>query len=81
MLRYWEVSISDIILAMPFISCKKVFLYRIQDLKKGSRALFGDVTEDHICILIDVSQSMIYKLPVVKEKIYQLIRVSEQLFW
>ncbi|XP_034287246.2 von Willebrand factor A domain-containing protein 3B isoform X2 [Pantherophis guttatus] len=47
---------------------------RIQDLKKGSRALFGDVTEDHICILIDVSQSMIYKLPVVKEKIYQLIR-------
>ncbi|XP_026563275.1 von Willebrand factor A domain-containing protein 3B [Pseudonaja textilis] len=51
---------------------------RIQDLKKGSRALFGDVTEDHICILIDVSQSMIYKLPVVKEKIYQLIREQFQ---
>uniref|UniRef100_A0A8C5SSP5 Uncharacterized protein n=1 Tax=Laticauda laticaudata TaxID=8630 RepID=A0A8C5SSP5_LATLA len=52
---------------------------RIQDLKEGSRALFGDVTEDHICILIDVSQSMIYKLPVLKEKIYQLIRVSNSL--
>ncbi|XP_013919897.1 PREDICTED: von Willebrand factor A domain-containing protein 3B isoform X3 [Thamnophis sirtalis] len=51
---------------------------RIQDLKKGSRALFGDITQDHICILIDVSQSMIYKLPVVKEKIYQLIREQFQ---
>ncbi|XP_039196592.1 von Willebrand factor A domain-containing protein 3B isoform X3 [Crotalus tigris] len=51
---------------------------RIQDLKKGSRALFGDVTEDHIYILIDVSQSMVYKLPVVKEKIYQLIREQFQ---
>ncbi|XP_070607050.1 von Willebrand factor A domain-containing protein 3B isoform X3 [Erythrolamprus reginae] len=51
---------------------------RIQDLKKGSRALFGDVTEDHICILIDISQSMMYKLPVVKEKIYQLIREQFQ---
>ncbi|KAM6448180.1 von Willebrand factor A domain-containing protein 3B [Liasis olivaceus] len=51
---------------------------RLQELKKGSRALFGDITEDHFYILIDVSQSMIYKLPMVKEKIYQLIREQFQ---
>uniref|UniRef100_A0ACB8FJG7 Uncharacterized protein n=1 Tax=Sphaerodactylus townsendi TaxID=933632 RepID=A0ACB8FJG7_9SAUR len=46
------------------------------DLQKGSRALFGDVVEDNIYILIDTSQSMKNKLPLVKEKIVQLIRVG-----
>nr|XP_060625780.1 von Willebrand factor A domain-containing protein 3B [Anolis sagrei ordinatus] len=50
---------------------------RLQELKKGSRALFGDIKEDHIYILIDTSQSMMEKLPVVKQKLFQLI--EEQL--
>nr|XP_056718144.1 von Willebrand factor A domain-containing protein 3B [Euleptes europaea] len=51
---------------------------RLQDLQKGSKALFGDVVEDNIYILIDTSQSMKNKLPVVKEKILQLIREQLQ---
>ncbi|XP_060119469.1 von Willebrand factor A domain-containing protein 3B-like [Heteronotia binoei] len=51
---------------------------RLQELQKGSRALFGDVVEDHIYILIDTSHSMKNKLPVVKEKILQLIREQLQ---
>ncbi|CAI5772132.1 DUF4537 domain-containing protein [Podarcis lilfordi] len=47
---------------------------RLQELKKGSRALFGDVTEDNIYFLIDTSHSMKDKLPVVKQKIFQLMR-------
>ncbi|XP_077199562.1 von Willebrand factor A domain-containing protein 3B isoform X2 [Paroedura picta] len=47
---------------------------RLHALQKGSRALFGDVVEDHIYILIDTSHSMKNKLPVVKEKIVQLIQ-------
>ncbi|XP_053163819.1 von Willebrand factor A domain-containing protein 3B isoform X2 [Hemicordylus capensis] len=46
---------------------------RLQELQKGSRALFGEVMEDHIYILIDTSQSMREKLPVVKQKIFQLM--------
>ncbi|XP_042316665.1 von Willebrand factor A domain-containing protein 3B isoform X2 [Sceloporus undulatus] len=46
---------------------------RLQELKKGSRALFGDITEDRIYILIDTSQSMQEKLPVVKQKLFQLM--------
>lgn len=55
----------------------KVFLCRLHELQKGSRALFGEIVEDYIYILIDTSQSMKDKLSVVKEKIFQLIRVSD----
>uniref|UniRef100_A0ABM5FYS0 von Willebrand factor A domain-containing protein 3B isoform X2 n=1 Tax=Pogona vitticeps TaxID=103695 RepID=A0ABM5FYS0_9SAUR len=51
---------------------------RLQELKKGSRALFGEITEDCIYILIDTSQSMKDKLPVVKQKILQLLREQLQ---
>ncbi|XP_062982357.1 von Willebrand factor A domain-containing protein 3B [Elgaria multicarinata webbii] len=51
---------------------------RLQELKQGSRALFGEITEDHIYILIDTSQSMKDKLPVVKQKIFQLMREQLQ---
>ncbi|NXH99262.1 VWA3B protein, partial [Pachycephala philippinensis] len=43
-------------------------------LQQGSRGLFGNVFEDDIYILIDTSQSMKNKLPLVKEKIFQLIQ-------
>ncbi|NXO11539.1 VWA3B protein, partial [Oriolus oriolus] len=43
-------------------------------LQQGSRGLFGNVFEDDIYILIDTSQSMNNKLPLVKEKIFQLIQ-------
>ncbi|OXB57503.1 hypothetical protein ASZ78_000235 [Callipepla squamata] len=47
---------------------------RIKWLQQGSRGLFGNVFEDDVCILIDTSQSMKDKLPLVKEKIFQLIQ-------
>ncbi|NXP91403.1 VWA3B protein, partial [Passerina amoena] len=43
-------------------------------LQQGSRGLFGNVFEDDICILVDTSQSMKNKLPLVKEKIFQLMQ-------
>lgn len=48
---------------------------RIKWLQQGSRGLFGNVFEDDVYILIDTSQSMKDKLPLVKEKIFQLIQV------
>ncbi|XP_021268202.1 von Willebrand factor A domain-containing protein 3B isoform X3 [Numida meleagris] len=47
---------------------------RIKWLQQGSRGLFGNVSEDDVYILIDTSQSMKDKLPLVKEKIFQLIQ-------
>ncbi|KAM7066700.1 LOW QUALITY PROTEIN: von Willebrand factor A domain-containing protein 3B [Acridotheres tristis] len=47
---------------------------RIKWLQQGSRGLFGNVFEDDIYILIDTSQSMENKLPLVKEKIFQLMQ-------
>ncbi|KAM9301070.1 LOW QUALITY PROTEIN: von Willebrand factor A domain-containing protein 3B [Morus bassanus] len=47
---------------------------RIKWLQQGSRGLFGNVFEDNVYILIDTSQSMKDKLPLVKEKIFQLIQ-------
>ncbi|XP_065531824.1 von Willebrand factor A domain-containing protein 3B [Lathamus discolor] len=47
---------------------------RIKWLQRGSRGLFGNVFEDDVYILIDTSQSMKDKLPLVKEKIFQLIQ-------
>ncbi|NXK81552.1 VWA3B protein, partial [Amazona guildingii] len=43
-------------------------------LQQGSRGLFGNVFEDDVYILIDTSQSMKDKLPLVKEKVFQLIQ-------
>lgn len=50
---------------------------RIKWLQQGSRGLFGNVFEDDVYILIDTSQSMKDKLPLVKEKIVQLIQVCQ----
>ncbi|KAM6093546.1 LOW QUALITY PROTEIN: von Willebrand factor A domain-containing protein 3B [Chlamydotis macqueenii] len=47
---------------------------RIKWLQQGSRGLFGNVFEDDVYILIDTSQSMKDKLPLVKKKISQLIQ-------
>ncbi|XP_009947848.1 PREDICTED: von Willebrand factor A domain-containing protein 3B, partial [Leptosomus discolor] len=47
---------------------------RIKWLQQGSRGLFGNVFEDDVYILIDTSQSMKDKLPLVKKKIFQLIQ-------
>ncbi|XP_069626106.1 von Willebrand factor A domain-containing protein 3B [Haliaeetus albicilla] len=47
---------------------------RIKWLQQGSRGLFGNVFEDGVYILVDTSQSMKDKLPLVKEKIFQLIQ-------
>ncbi|KAM4790014.1 LOW QUALITY PROTEIN: von Willebrand factor A domain-containing protein 3B [Cyanocitta cristata] len=47
---------------------------RIKWLQQGSRGLFGNVFEDDVYILVDTSQSMNNKLPLVKEKIFQLIQ-------
>ncbi|KAM9264960.1 LOW QUALITY PROTEIN: von Willebrand factor A domain-containing protein 3B [Cariama cristata] len=47
---------------------------RIKWLEQGSRGLLGNVFEDNVYILIDTSRSMKDKLPLVKEKIFQLIK-------
>ncbi|XP_043853027.1 von Willebrand factor A domain-containing protein 3B [Dromiciops gliroides] len=47
---------------------------RIKWLQNGSQGLFGLVLEDYIYILIDTSHSMKGKLPLVKEKIFQLLK-------
>ncbi|RMC06678.1 hypothetical protein DUI87_16117 [Hirundo rustica rustica] len=47
---------------------------RIKWLQQGSRGLFGNVFEDDVYILIDTSQSMNNKLPLVKEKLFQLMQ-------
>ncbi|XP_051840622.1 von Willebrand factor A domain-containing protein 3B isoform X2 [Antechinus flavipes] len=52
---------------------------RIKWLQSGSQSLFGLVLEDFIYILIDTSHSMKSKLPLVKEKIFQLLK--EQLIF
>ncbi|XP_072470695.1 von Willebrand factor A domain-containing protein 3B [Notamacropus eugenii] len=47
---------------------------RIKWLQNGSLGFFGLVLEDCIYILIDTSHSMKGKLPLVKEKIFQLLK-------
>ncbi|NXP32387.1 VWA3B protein, partial [Leiothrix lutea] len=47
-------------------------------LQQGSRGLFGNVFEDDVYILVDTSQSMNNKLPLVKEKIFQLMQSNSQ---
>ncbi|XP_028938819.2 von Willebrand factor A domain-containing protein 3B isoform X3 [Ornithorhynchus anatinus] len=47
---------------------------RMKWLQRGSRAVFGTVLEDHVCLLIDTSRSMKDKLALVKEKIFQLMQ-------
>ncbi|KAJ6667433.1 hypothetical protein lerEdw1_016554 [Lerista edwardsae] len=51
---------------------------RLQEVQSGSKALFGEILEDRIYILIDISRSMKDKLPVVKQKIFQLMREQLQ---
>ncbi|XP_042564864.1 von Willebrand factor A domain-containing protein 3B isoform X2 [Clupea harengus] len=50
---------------------------RMEWLRGGSRALFGNVLEDRVYLLLDTSESMRRHLPWLKEKAYQLI--EEQL--
>ncbi|XP_046893175.1 von Willebrand factor A domain-containing protein 3B-like isoform X2 [Hypomesus transpacificus] len=47
---------------------------RLTWLRNGSRDLFGTVLEDHLYLLIDTSESMRDQLPLLKDKIQQLIK-------
>jgi von Willebrand factor A domain-containing protein 3 len=51
---------------------------RIDWLSRGSRQLFGTVTENNICILIDTSQSMQMSLEYVKKKLQSLLQVKKK---
>ncbi|CAH8533792.1 unnamed protein product [Heterobilharzia americana] len=46
---------------------------RLNMLRKGSRELFGTITEDDVYILIDTSTSMLSCIEFVKEKLLQLL--------
>ena len=46
---------------------------RIDWLSKGSRQLFGHVSENNLCILIDTSESMQPNLEFVKKKLMALL--------
>ena len=48
---------------------------RIHWLKQGSKEVFGTILEENVYILIDASKSMKDKLPVLKQKLFQLLQV------
>ncbi|XP_064412974.1 von Willebrand factor A domain-containing protein 3B [Latimeria chalumnae] len=47
---------------------------RVAWLQQGSRELFGTILEDQVYVLVDTSQSMKDRLPLVKERIFQLMQ-------
>ncbi|KAJ8351781.1 hypothetical protein SKAU_G00232570 [Synaphobranchus kaupii] len=51
---------------------------RLEWLSRGSRELFGAVLEERVYILLDTSESMKDQLPLVKDKIHQLVKEQLQ---
>ncbi|KAJ8407275.1 hypothetical protein AAFF_G00278490 [Aldrovandia affinis] len=47
---------------------------RLEWLSRGSRELFGAVLEERVYVLVDTSESMKDQLPLLKDKIHQLMR-------
>ncbi|KAG9348944.1 hypothetical protein JZ751_029261, partial [Albula glossodonta] len=47
---------------------------RLEWLGRGSRELFGTVVEEWVYVLIDTSESMKDQLPLLKDKIHQLMQ-------
>lgn len=56
-----------------------IFCCRIDWLNKGSRALFGTVIEDQIYILIDTSASMLPSIQYLKDKLFLLMQVRNNI--
>ena len=56
--------------------CINEYKERLKWLKRGTRTLFGELPVDHVCIVVDVSDSMANKMPDVRENLQALL--SEQ---
>lgn len=52
--------------------------FRVDWLQQGSREVFGTILEEQVYILIDTSQSMKEKLAMLKEKVFQLMQVWDE---
>ena len=47
---------------------------RISWLRTGTKALFGELCCEHVCIVVDVSDSMRSKMTEIREKLHALLR-------
>lgn len=56
--------------------CMNAMERRLNWLKRGSRAVFGTIVEDHVYLLIDTSESMLPHMQFLKDRIYLLLQVS-----
>lgn len=54
------------------VSC----LQRLAWLKAGSRELFGTLLENKVVVVVDTSSSLKERLPLIKDKVKQLLKVS-----
>lgn len=76
-------QIQNTVIQTPYIHIHCVndrFLCcRIDWLNKGSRALFGTVIEDQIYILIDTSASMLPSIQYLKDKLFLLMQVRNNI--
>lgn len=54
--------------------CRK-FIDRLAWLKDGSREMFGTLLENKVVIAIDTSFSLKERLPLIKQKVQQLLKV------
>ncbi len=54
---------------------------RLKWLRMGTKALFGTLTCDNVCIVVDVSDSMQSKLIDVREKLHMLLKEQASSFF
>ena len=47
---------------------------RLRWLREGTKALFGELSCDNVCIVVDVSDSMDHKLEEVRKRLQALLR-------
>ena len=50
---------------------------RLSWLKQGSRQIFGTLLESKVVVLIDTSSSVKNRLDLIKDKVKELIQVSQ----
>ncbi len=65
--RLYEQKLEDL--------CKKC-MDRLAWLRDGSREIFGTLLENKIVVVVDTSSSLKERLPLIKEKVQQLLKVK-----
>lgn len=77
---YWWPTLPHLVTGAMVIPPLLCYPSRLEWLSRGSRELFGEVLEERVYILVDTSESMKDQLPLLKDKIHQLMRVRNNLF-